>query len=236
MNLLLKSLYKISNNNLAGPGTISLDMLDKTYDYYREMQDLSIYSFQKNLKGDWQLIELQGEFDNFQDSLKWTMLETRRIWKHMRPSNILYTDPDTLCVFPSEIFGKFLEFRMFNNQSIIDHQQHFNCGVRYFPDVLDNKFWDQIDGMIDTWDMSKYDSEQKIYHSMMWSQDSMPVNISQAWVVKQGPFVDLNHMKDTHKKPRSIMHFHSSKNPKKTLDLMKEVWDWTLQENNICSY
>jgi hypothetical protein len=224
-NILLKSLFKINNHEQVN-GQPTTDMT-RYFSSYRTMQDLSILSFKRNLRGPWHLVELDGEFDQLSDAFKHVMAKTKEIWKEHYPCNILYTDPDTLCIKPVEIFGKFNEFRLFTNAYPLSRTHYHNCGVRYFPKEIDTTFWESIDKKMSQWDHTLYDQEQNIYTKCMWEQPSLHKNIlqPQSHVVTQ--VTDSNHDAHSNFGPdAAILHFHASRDPASQLTCMQEYWDW----------
>ena len=85
-------------------------LADLAWDTYQQMQALSLESFQQNLQGPWELIELTGTQPNLQSAFRFVMQRTQELWREHAPCNILYTDPDTLCMKPMDIFGRFTAY------------------------------------------------------------------------------------------------------------------------------
>jgi hypothetical protein len=92
---------------------------------------------------------------------------------------VLYIDLDVMFIRPTRIFGEFDHFLMFNytdpRMATCDHyglkfDHYFNCGVRYYPQKMDQKIWKLGFDMIKNWNPERWDSEQIIYNHMMWSQ------------------------------------------------------------------
>ena len=214
-------------------------MLVNNFQHYQEMHRLSIESFKHNLRGDWDLIELSGEIFGLQQAFQHTMRGIRRIWHERGPCNILYTDCDTLCVKPLDLFGRYPEFRLFSSRPL-NLDGHFNCGVRYYPATMDQSVWELQDLLMQSWTPRKYDSEQDIYNVMVWSQQSLRDSLNgipQHDVVIHDDFSpDLLHEKlsGTH----SIMHFLSAGHPKQSLNLMTKTWfllNKTHKDLKVCS-
>jgi len=217
-NILLKSFFEIQNTNTRLTGIEVKKTLVDTKDAYLDMQQLSIKSFEKNLAGLWELIQLTGTQPTIQDAFRCVMLETHRIWSNNYPCNILYTDPDTLCVKPLDIFGKFQQFRLFADSPILV-KEYLNCGVRYFPCDLNDCFWNDMYEQIEKWDYSLWDTEQTIYQNLMFNQE-FDRNQSQDYVVNNQWVVGDR----TGELPQqSILHLHSSKNPAHCLTIMKDL-------------
>jgi hypothetical protein len=147
------------------------------------------------------------------------MSETYKIWKNNYPCNILYADPDTVCVKPLDIFGKFQEFRLFAENSDLLIKESLNCGVRYFPSSLDDCFWNDVYEQMEKWNYSVWSTEQTIYQNLMFNQEFDRAK-PQDWIVNhQWVFGDRTGDLPQH----SILHLHSSQNPAQRLAIIKDL-------------
>jgi hypothetical protein len=227
-NFLVRSLFRIKNNQ--GGGTPY--HLDNSFDNYQQMQELSIKSFQKNLLGTWELIELGGEFETIQLTWLEIIKQIQQLWHDQYPCNILWTDTDTLCIKPLDIFGRFKEFRLFTEQDPLDRSQYNNACVKYYPWTLESEFWTQMQQELDNWDFTKYDTEQLVHTKLMWNQPSLHANISQKqslivsqlghrfdWQVEKFDFEDIS-QQDL---DCCVLHFHSSRGPGARLEWMQKT-------------
>jgi hypothetical protein len=235
-NILLKSLFEIVGKLELKDKVPNRAMLNSISDY-RRMQTISIDSFQKNLPGEWTLIELGGQKSNLQQAFKYVMKRTREIWLEHAPCNILYSDPDTLCVKPLLDLEKFKEFRIFTNGARLSRSQYHNCGVRWFPHTTQQCVWDFFDQALTTWhDDAKYHHEQDIYADAMWIQPNLDRTIQQNLVDQVGEYYkDFEYRCDqtiwfhtpeiefTQSPP--ILHVHASRNPANRVAWMQEIWD-----------
>ena len=218
-NILLKSFFEIQNKNTPLRGIDLKNVLVDTKDAYLYMQQISIKSFEKNLAGSWTLIELNGIQPTIQDAFRYVMSETYKIWNNNYPCNILYADPDTVCVKPLDIFGKFQEFRLFAESSDLLIKESLNCGVRYFPSSLDDCFWNDVYEQMEKWNYSVWSTEQTIYQNLMFNQEFDRTK-PQDWIVNnQWVFGDRTGDLPQH----SILHLHSSQNPVQRLAIMKDL-------------
>jgi hypothetical protein len=196
---MLKSTYEI-----PGETAVFDDFVFGLTNYkdYKKMQKLSISSFKENLLGEWSLIHLTGTKDTLQESFIFTLEKTYKIWKNEK-CNILYTDPDTLCIKPTQVF----------NEDFVAGCRH-NCGVRYFPHDMDSSIWDQVFEHVSKWNYNKYDYEQDIYISMYRSGKAITDIVQQAPIYEKFTGIDYS---------KNIIHLHSSGGPKKTLMKMREL-------------
>ena len=199
-NILLTGLHRI----VSAPEHKALNFnasVDK-FEQYQYMLEISISSYQKYLAGDWEWINLCEEFDHIQDAFRYTMNKTHKLW-HQEPCNILFVDPDTYCIKPTEIFGKRFAACC-----------EGNCGVRYFPHDMKPALWLKAKEAMTRWNYQQWDYEQYIYAEVM----KAPLENGERYVsdiVKQrygvGRVTDklrLRHMKSL--SPYSIVHLHST--------------------------
>ena len=139
---------------------------------YDTMFRVSQATVKKFLAGDWESIIFtepsETRVDMFQANWK-------RIWDiwHQEPCNILYLDSDTMMVKPTEIFGRFAEFRLFNWSDPKKNKQfenYFNAGVRYYPQSMSDEIWKIGQDMSKDWNLDIWDQEQLIFNEMFWQQ------------------------------------------------------------------
>ena len=242
-NILLKSLYKIHNqSDLPAP---SRGMTSKkSFECYQEMQKLSIESFKINMAGNWSLVQLGGSFDNLPQAFKYTLHKTRQIHRDNYPCNILYVDPDVLCLEPIDPWcdTKNIDFHLFGEN---------NCGVRYFKHTMSNKLWQSILSQAKNWDNNNYAFEQDLYIMLekeaiklagkkledyvsacdLWNQIHQEPNFQSRDENLNEHEINLLVESMQYLYEHSLVHFHSSRIPCATLSLMKKTWHHC--ENNI---
>jgi hypothetical protein len=101
---------------------------------YDTMYRVSRITAEKFLLGDWEPIAWTDPAPSRLDIFKRNWQRIRDLW-HQEPCNILYLDSDTMIVKPTEIFGRFREFRMFNwtdPKTTPQFENYYNAGVRYY--------------------------------------------------------------------------------------------------------
>lgn len=235
-NYLVKSLFQVRDSNWHFK-----DRKDETdlHQKYIEMHQLSVGSFTKHLKGDWELKFVQGTVDNINDAFKQTFRAIYDLWRQGNV-NIFYTDPDTIAikdVDPWQISNEFLMFN-FTDPKSLDTDNHygrkfanfFNAGVRYFPAGMKQHIWDTGLAMLDNWEEGTYNTEQTILNAMLWDQG---VTLDQVlrpdwayqaqWLPNAAPLwlqdiwngIDINRA--------MILHLHSSRNIDEKLAFMKQL-------------
>jgi hypothetical protein len=219
-NILLKSLFDIQDKKAGRKPELML--ADLAWDTYQQMQALSLESFQQNLQGPWELIELTGTQPNLQSAFRFVMQRTQELWREHAPCNILYTDPDTLCMKPMDIFGRFVDFRIFTDRDPLSQRDYHNCGVRYFPSTLTETFWNEINSSMIPWhDNVHYAFETDIYRHAMYTQQDLLVT-PQGWVALQCG-LGLPGLEQIPDLP-GIWHLMASQGPENKLKIMQDLW------------
>jgi hypothetical protein len=235
-NYLVKSLFQVRDTNWHFKDRKDEDDL---YNKYIEMHQLSVGSYSKHLKGDWELRFINGPVENINDAFKQTFREIYKLWKEGN-TNILYTDPDTLAIKdidPWAISDKFMMFN-FTDPKLFDSPNRygrifpwfFNAGVRFFPANMEQRTWDIGLEMLDNWEEGTYNTEQIILNSMLWDQG---LTLDQAlrpewayqaqWLPNQVPvwFQDTWNGIDINR--ALIIHTHSSRDIDEKLNFMKQI-------------
>jgi len=226
-NILLKTLYCVEHNpQFWNPHTEHFE----TWETYNEMQDLSIQSFQNNLAGDWELVDIRETLrGDLQRAFQQTMRVTRELLQ--TGNTVLYCDPDTLCVNSWEPWGKYRQFRLFewnvNSSKHFEIQEasdnYWNCSLRYFPDCLDALFFKRMKFYLRNWDSSRYAHEQWIYWRLMWDQLNLDRKASSANSVKYNiPPTDA--WREDIPSSARVLHFGASTAPEAKLKDMREIW------------
>lgn len=213
------------------------------YDWYMKMHDISLKSFEKHLQGDWEFIFFNKEVENIQEVFKDHFFEIYDIWKQ-GDTNILYCGPDNIMMKPTEFFGKYNDFRMFNytdpkssvepNHYDIQHKHFFNADVRYYPSAMSQDIWDMGLEMAENWDFNSWNTEQFILNKMLWDQEGRTLeNTLDPTVAYQGHqlFIEeweqrkaySNEWNTCDIKDAQIIHLHGSRNAPRKYALMKQL-------------
>lgn len=235
-NILVKSLFQVKDTNwYFRDRSDEPDMHAK----YVEMHQISLGSFTRHLKGDWQLKFVQGSVDNINEAFKKTFLAIYDLWKAGN-TNIFYTDPDTVAIKDIDPWNVSDQFLMFNftdpktfsapNQYGRKFDHFFNAGVRFFPAGMRADIWRMGLDMLDQWQEGTYDTEQIILNSMLWDQglslDQVlrPEWAYQAqWLPNQARLWQQDTWNGIDINRAAIIHTHSSRGVDVKLDFMKQL-------------
>lgn len=235
-NILCKSLFEIKDTNWH-----IRDRSGETdlYNKYVDMHQLSLGSFTRHLKGDWELKFISGTVQNVNEAFQRTFHEIYKLWSQGN-TNILYTDPDTVAIRDIEpwqmsdcfMMFNFTDPRLFDRPNIYNRkfQHFFNAGVRFFPAGMDQRIWDLGLNMAKSWDTTTYDTEQIILNSMLWDQG---VSLDQVlrpewsyqaqWLPDQAPLWYQDRWNGINIDQSYIIHTHSSRDIDKKLALMRDL-------------
>jgi len=238
-NYLIRSLYKIKSPMWFSDRSQEGDL----YDWYMKMHDISLRSFEKHLEGDWEFKFFNKEVENIQEVFKDHFFEIYDIWKQ-GDTNILYCGPDNIVMKPTEVFGKYDDFMMFNytdpktsnepNHYNVQHQHFFNADVRYYPSTMSQDIWDMGLEMAENWDFDSWNTEQFILNKMLWDQPNRTLeNTLNPLMAYQGHELYLDgweerkvysnkwngcEIKDAH-----IIHLHGSRNAPNKFALIEQL-------------
>lgn len=235
-NILVKSLFEIRDTNWH-----IRDRSKETnlYEKYVEMHQVSLGSFSRHLRGEWEFRFLSGKVDTVNQAFQRTFWGIYDIWKS-GGVNILYTDPDTVALRamdPWQISDAFMMFNFTDPRSFDRPNRYgrkfphfFNAGVRLFPASMSQAIWDRAMIMAQDWDESTYDTEQIILNSMLWDQGVKlhqvlrPEWAYQAqWLPDQAPLWLQDQWNGIDINQSLIVHTHSSRDIDQKLDLMKRL-------------
>jgi len=139
---------------------------------YDRMHQLSLASARHFLRGQWEPIVFTEPAESRVEMFQANWHRLRDLW-HSEPCNVLYLDSDTVFVKPTEIFGRWSEYRLFNwtTPSQTDQFAHyFNAAVRYHPVTMSAETWAVGDELAKDWRLDIWDQEQIIFNTMFWSQ------------------------------------------------------------------
>ena len=213
------------------------------YDWYMKMHDISLRSFEKHLQGDWEFIFFNKEVQNIQEVFKDHFFEIYDIWKE-GDCNILYCGPDNIMMKPTEFYGKYNDFMMFNytdpktsiepNHYNIQHEHFFNADVRYYPNTMSQDIWDMGLEMAENWDFNSWNTEQFILNKMLWDQTDRSLdNTLNPAVAYQGHALFIedweqrkaysNEWNGCDIKDAQIIHLHGSRNAPRKFALMEQL-------------
>jgi hypothetical protein len=200
-------------------------------------------------------IKIIPDVSDIQDYFYRCYWEIRKIWHDEYPANILFTGADVIFISPVD-FSQISGFQMFNYaKSTPSHRsrtgtrnlvlggnpifdQYFNCDVRYFSHDLDRTLWSIGDSWAKNWVKGIWEYEQDLYNAMIRTQESKSILIIPEFAY-QAPVTHFedqkylfgwNHLSIENAK---LVHLHSSRSPRKALELAKNLIFEKLNENNL---
>lgn len=228
-NYLVKGLHRIVSTKWW-PGRDRADEGD-LFAHYTNMAKLSEASFLHNLQGDWEYIKLESTAKDVFHVFRQQFRAIWNIWNN-EPCNIYYCGADTQLIKPTEVFGCYKHFMMFNytDPRTLDNCAHFlNADVRYYPVEMNRiMFANALEEMANTDD---WNGDQLLYNRMVWGQDLTPEQVIDPTMAYQAPWLPGNQQAkeftDTWNGCRledaNLIHWHGSRNAVQKLDLMQSI-------------
>jgi len=223
-NILITACYDL--NDKEGLDKKRLLIFNK----YRQLTDLCIRSFRKNLKDLDEVIVLEGLAENYHRMFQDIYYRIKKIYQ-AGDCNILWVDSDSVCIKPTEIFGKYDKFVMFDIQNQFCSYSHkvepklyyhlkpwMMSNVRYYPvGAITNEMWETGDKIASDWkDVWAY--ECIIYNTLFHMQGMSPEEIREKIYDPRLNFQDIGGHNSTnpsislHHNGPHIMHIHGSRN------------------------
>ena len=232
-NYFVQTLCKVKKENYDPGQQVPIHEQD-TYPMYQELQNLSYSTFKHFMEGDWEYVLLEEEVSHVFEVFQQNFRKIYDLW-NSEPCNILFTGLDTTMIQPTEIFGKYDKFTMFNHSDpkrSPNFENNFNCDVRYYPATMDKKWMDYTMEKIDS--LKVWSDEQDIYNDMLWGQGVIVDEVHEPKMAYQGHMIpnlqqnievgnDWNgiHINDAH-----IVHWHSSRGIANRVQLFNSICEW----------
>lgn len=201
------------------------------YELYTGIQQQSYNSFKHNLQGDWEYVLFEKEVDHVLEVFRFNFESLYALHKD-GPCNILFCGLDNQMIEPTEVFGKYNKFRMFNytdprSTDLFAH--NFNCDTRYYPADLDESIWQF--SLDESENLTFWEQEQNIYNHMMWNQGVHVEDVLEPKMAFQAfmmPSPDdnvqyANNWNGVNVDDSYIVHWHSSRGAPNRLQVMTEV-------------
>ena len=227
MNIIVSKFYTVKDHTKwYGDRTHEVD-LEKNYLAMIEVMKDSAKQYVEDLDD---IIIHTGTVSDIRTAFEHHYWQVRQLWKEGH--NILYVDADVLFTKPLKIFGVFDEFKMFNytdprslNQHPYVFEHYYNCGVRYFPSDLSEDIWAIGDAGFTNMDRTYWDSEQRIYNDMLWSQNSDENHFHPelAYQAVSGIPANDNVFNTISMDSAKIVHVHGSRGSGNRLNTMKNI-------------
>jgi hypothetical protein len=199
---------------------------------YDTMFRISLASARQFLAGQWEPVVFTEPAET---RVHMFQANWQRIWDvwHQEPCNILYLDSDTMFIRPTEIFGRFSEFRLFNwtdPKSNSCYNDYFNAGVRYYPHTMSDEIWQIGHDRAQNWNLDIWDQEQLIFNEMFWKQDIVDQDRRHPEFNWQGMHLSRGVAQQSHESwnqcalsAAHIIHVHGSRHAVNTAAVMQQA-------------
>lgn len=226
-NYLIKGIHKIGSTQWWPGSNRSAE--GDLHSWYSQMNTLSEASFAEYLHGDWEIINLVSEARDVNHVFRQQFKSIYEIWSQ-EPCNILYCGSDTQMIKPTDVFGRYDHFLMWNytdpkSYGPCDH--YLNADIRYYPSTMRNEVWDFGLKMIDHLDW--WNGDQVLYNIMVWCQGLSHEQVIDPTMAYQGFMLPMqsqeyadswnnSKLDDAH-----IIHWAGSRGAARTVHVMKKV-------------
>lgn len=230
-NYLVKGLHRIGSTKWW-PGS-DRSWEGDLYPMYQQMAELSEASFVHYLEGDWELINLVGDAVDVNHVFRQQFTAIYEIWKS-EPCNIFYCGSDTQLIKPTQVFGKYNHFMMFNytDPKSFGPCDHFlNADVRYYPHTMKQSMWDWC--LYQMKDLTWWNSDQLLYNQMVWNQGLGHKEVIDPTMAYQGFMLPGNDAQKAMSDEWNgctldqahLIHWHGSRGAAQKLDIMQSIND-----------
>lgn len=228
-NYLIKGLHKIGSATWWEGSDRSNE--GDLHAAYSKMNDLSEASFARYLEGDWEIINLVSQARDVNHVFRQQFQSIYEIWSR-EPCNILYCGSDTQMVKPTEVFGKYHNFLMWNYtdpRSSGPCRHYLNADIRYYPSTMSTETWEFALKMIDHLDW--WGGDQILYNIMVWCQGlghEQVIDPRMAWqgfMLPMSPKESGDQWNQCPLEEAHIIHWAGSRGADRTVDIMKSVHD-----------
>lgn len=187
-----------------------------SFEDYKNMTELCVESFTKNLIGLDDIFVLEGKVDNYHQLFKEVYARVKKIYHSKGNHNILFADSDTICLKPVDVFEKFDKFAMFlianefqfsfANPVCLDLVKNLSpwmmANLRYYPNSMDQKLWDIGDDLAYSW-INEWAYDTIIYNKMFHAQDIADYNV---YNIPKWNTLVVGGITDSHIKNSDIIH------------------------------
>lgn len=214
--------------------------LEKNQDLYKNyqiMSNISRASFERFCEEPFEYILWDEGALNSDDCTFKNWRDIRTLW-HSEPCNVFWAGADTLMVKPTQIFGRWREFRLFNYTDPRSHAgfaQYLNDDVRYFPGSLSTEFWQLGDTLWAERESSPdrhWGFDQNRHNRLFWGQDIAPedrLHPDMNWMAQNLRSLDAHvvawheHWNNCAINRASILHFNASRGSEATIQIMRVI-------------
>jgi hypothetical protein len=190
-------------------------------------------------------VKIIPKLADIQDYFQRVYWEIRKIWHDEQPANILFTGADVIFIKPID-FSKFSGFQMFNYASPSHSHKsrvgdrgsikggsdffhnYFNADVRYYSHDMEESLWSIGDSWAKNWVKGIWEYEQDLWNAMLRSQESEKTQITPefAYQAPVNVFENQKYLFDWNRlsiEDAKLVHFHSSRSPRKALELASNL-------------
>ena len=211
-----------------------LEKSQDLHEAYREMYELRLASFRRFCQEPFEAV-LWTEPASGSDECTWANWNSiRDLWR-AEPCNIFWAGADTFMTRPTDVFGRFQGYRLFNwtdPKSYGEFTNYFNDDIQYYPHDMSQEIWD-LGEML--WQNRQghpdqhWGFDQLRHNRMFWRQnipDSDRHHPEMAWQAMRMRSLDAatvawhEQWNQCAWDQAHILHFHASRGSRQVIDIM----------------
>lgn len=209
------------------------------YQNYQIMYRMMLASWQRFSHQEFEPVLLTGEVENNREYCIENWRALRELWLR-EPCNIVWAGADTIMVQPTELFGRFKEYRLFNFTEPRTHaavRQYYNDDIQYFPHTMSEHTWAFGESLIPNMytDPEGNWGYDQVRHNHMFWQECMAIDDrchpDLAWQAMRMRSFDP-HVVAWHERWNNcelskarIIHFHASRGSDEVIEIMRQICD-----------
>lgn len=209
------------------------------YHAYGRMYRMMLASWQKFSHCDFVPVLLTDTVENNRDYCVKNWRAIQDLWRQ-EPCNIVWAGADTLMIQPTEIFGGFDQYRLFNYTQPRSHEllpHYFNDDIQYFPHSMSQQTWDlgeELLANIYTHPEGNWGYDQVRHNLMFWNQQIAEhdhCHPKLAWQAMDLRSLDRESVSwhetwnNCSLGAAHILHFHASRGSHAVINIMQQLCD-----------
>ncbi len=196
---------------------------DSEHISYQQVRGLCLESYRANLLGQWKEVTLCKDYTHRGATeglnLMWQEMFLKTMDLCLEGYNVLYVDTDTLCVKPTEIFGRWDDIMMFwptDPREGFGFDPYLNGGVVYAPASTPRDRWSVVPDRVKHF--REWNDSQILWNRLYYggSGPSHGLHPELNWQYCVDSTIPEN---EAH-----ILHFNTTRGVESALEHMQEVW------------
>lgn len=202
------------------------------YERYKQMLDLCVDSFDRNLQGDWVWqIMLPSDVQAPQEMFRRVFREEMALVR--AGHNVFRIGIDMLCLKPCSVFGRFDKFMMFSESGTNIHSKLaegskdvlvYLCGAYYWPSTTPAELLAYAEKLYGGWHDWIWDYCQWLYNKVFWKQGPQMERLLDPRYSFQNPTSGQIGNRGVDLQSAYIAHYHATRGQLDVVQRMQKDW------------